>query len=397
MSLRGKAAIVGYGETSFTRANVSRGEPRLSYWEYFSLAAELALENAGMSKKDLDNQGLAIVHPEVNHPLFVGVEVAENLGITTRWMITTSHGGSSGLVSLAQAALAVNSGIVDRVLCIAGDAPMTYGDTMMLTEHRRDYEKPFGVMGPTSLFALVMRRHMHQYGTRPEQTGKIAVTQRDHAVLNPNAIFRKPISMDDYLSSKMIAEPIRMLDTVMRVNGGSAFIVTSAEEARKICPRPVYLLGFGECDNYYHDTKQLGDVTSTGVGQASRDAMTMAGVARGDINFLQPYDDYTIAVLMQIEDIGFCEKGKGGKFVEETDISYKGELPINTGGGQISAGQPGLAGGQVNLIEGIRQLRGEGGERQIDDARLGMITGIGALQYGRNVGFNSVGILGTEV
>ena len=125
--------------------------------------------------------------------------------------------------------------------------------------------------------------------------------------------------------------------------------------------------------------------------------MTMAGVARGDINFLQPYDDYTIAVLMQIEDIGFCEKGKGGKFVEETDISYKGELPINTGGGQISAGQPGLAGGQVNLIEGIRQLRGEGGERQIDDARLGMITGIGALQYGRNVGFNSVGILGTEV
>ena len=397
LSLRGKIAVVGYGETPVTRARKDKGEPRLTYWEYLSWAAELAMNNAGMSKKDLDNQGLAVTHPEVEHPLFVGVEAAEMLGLTTRWMITPSHGGASAVVSLAQAAVAISSGIVDRVLCVAADAPLTYGDTVMLTEHRRDFEKPFGVMGPPSLFALVMERHMSQYGTKFEHTGKIAVVQRDHAVMNPNAIFKSKITMDDYLNSRMIANPIRLLDTVMRVNGGSAFIVTKAEEARKWTERPVYLLGFGECDNSYYPSNVLPDATLMGIKDASQQALKMSNLKISDMDYFQPYDDFTIAVLMQLEDAGFCKKGEGGKFVEKTDISFNGDLPVNTGGGQISAGQPGLAGGNINLTEGIRQLRNEGEGRQIDNCKIGMVTGIGALQYGRNVGLNSVAILGNEV
>ena len=397
MTLRGKAAIVGYGETPVTRARKERGEPRLSYWEYFSWASDEALRMAGMSNRDFDGQGLAVIHPEVEHPLFIGVEVAELLGITPRWIVTPSHGGASALVALAQASAAVASDLVDRVLCVIGDAPMTYGDTMMLTEHRRDYEKPFGVMGPTSLFALVMRRHMEQYGTKVEHTGKIAVTQREHAVANPNAVFKERITLDDYLKSKMVAEPIRLLDTVMRVNGGAAFIITKPEEAKRWTDRPVYLLGFSECDNYYQGSRALPDVTFTGITQASRSALEMAQLQSIDMDFFQPYDDFTIAVLMQIEDAGFCEKGQGGRFVEETDLSCRGSLPVNTGGGQISAGQAGLAGGMVNLVEATRQLRGEGGTRQVPDATAGMVTGIGAIQYGRNVGFNSVAVLGREI
>lgn len=396
MSLKGKAAIVGYGETPVTRARKEKGEPRFTYWEYFAWAAELAMKNAHMTKKDLDKQGLAVIHPEVEHPLFVGVGVAEMMGITSNWIITPTHGGASGVVALAQAAMAVNSGVVDRVLCLAGDAPMTYGDTMMLTEHRRDYEKPFGVMGPSSLFALVMKRHMEQYGTKPEHTGKIAVTQREHATLNPGAIFKEKFTMDDYLNSKMIAYPIHILDTVMRVNGGSAFIVTRADEARRWTEKPVYLLGYGECDNYYYGSKAEPDPTYMGVREASRTALEMAELQSDDMHFFQPYDDFTIAVLMQLEDAGFCDKGKAGKFVEENDISYRGSLPVNTGGGQISAGQPGLAGGNVNLIEGVRQLADDGGMRQVKDCRVGMVTGIGATQYGRSVGFNSVAVLGRE-
>jgi acetyl-CoA acetyltransferase len=396
MSLRSNVAIVGYGETPVTRARQEKGEPRLSYWEYLSWAVELAMKSAGMSKKDLDNQGLAVTHPEVEHPLFIGIEAAEMLGLTSRWMITPSHGGASALVSLAQAAVAIQAGVVDRVLCVAADAPLTYGDTVMLTEHRRDYEKPFGVMGPPSLFALVMKRHMSQYGTKFEHTGKIAVTQRDHAVLNPNAIFKTKITIEDYLNSRAIAYPMRLLDTVMRVNGGSAFIMVRSEEAQKWTDKPVYLLGFGESDNYFTPSRAQPDATYMGIRDASMQALKMSDCEASDMNFFQPYDDFTIAVLMQLEEAGFCAKGEGGKFVERTDLSYKGELPLNTGGGQLSAGQPGLAGGNVNLNEAIRQLRGEGEGRQIKDCRTGMVTGIGALQYGRNVGLNSVAVLGSE-
>lgn len=317
------------------------------------------------------------------------------MGITPRCIITPSHGGASGIAALSQAVSAVASGIVDRVLCLGGDSPMSFRP-MTLSQHRNDFENPFGVMGPNSSFAMVMRRHMQLYGTTPEQTGKIAVTQRNHAVLNPNAIFKTSLSIDDYLNSRIIADPIRMFDTVMPVNGGAGFIVTRAEKSLITVERPVYVLGLGECDNYHHGSKNLPDITYTGITASSKTALDSSGLRIDDIDLFEPYDDYTIAVLMQIEDAGFCKKGEGGKFVEKTDLSFGGDLPVNTGGGQISAGQPGLAGGFVNLIETIRQLRGEGEERQVKNAKYGMVTGLGNLQYAKNLAYTNVAILGNE-
>jgi acetyl-CoA acetyltransferase len=394
VTIRGKTAITAYGETPVTRGKKERGEPVLSFWEYIAWACELTLKNGQMSTKDFDNQGLAVTQPIVDHPLGFGCEVAEHLGISPKWLITSSHGGASAVVALEQAVAAISAGLVDRVLCLGGDSPMSYRP-MTLTQHRKDFENPFGVMGPNSSFAMVMRKHAELYGTKAEQTGKIAVVQRDHALANPNAVFKSGITLDDYLRSRFIAEPIRMLDAVMPVNGGAGFVVEKVEGLK--ADRPIYVLGLGECDNYYHGAKSLPDVTYTGITVSSKAALDGSLLKPSNMSLFEPYDDYTIAVLMQIEDAGFCKKGGGGKFVDETDISYKGQLPINTGGGQLSAGQPGLAGGFVNLLETIRQLKEEGGGRQVKGARYGMVTGLGNLQYAKNLAYTAVSILGNEM
>ncbi len=394
MAIRGKTAITAYAETPVTRAKKERGEPVLSFWEYIAWACDLTLKNGGMSTKDFDNQGLAVVSPLVEHPLGFGCEIAEHLGISPRWIVTSSHGGSSAVVVLEQSVAAICSGMVDRVLCLGGDSVMSYRP-MTLTQHRKDFENPFGVMGPNSSFAMVMRKHSELYGTQPEHTGKIAVVQREHALLNPNAIFKSGMTMEDYLKSRYIAEPIRMLDAVMPVNGGAGFVVERSDLLS--AEKPVYVLGVGECDNYHTGPKNLPDITYTGITESARYALDESNLKPKDMSFFEPYDDYTIAVLMQIEDAGFCKKGEGGKFVEETDISFEGGLPINTGGGQLSAGQPGLAGGFVNLIEGVRQLREEGGARQVKGAKYGMVTGLGNLQYAKNLAFTSAAVLGKEL
>ncbi len=216
--------------------------------------------------------------------------------------------------------------------------------------------------------------------------GKVAVVQRDHALKNPNAYMKAPLTMEQYFASRMIADPIRMFDACIPVNGGLAFIVASKEKAREIAKdRSISILGVSESDNYYHGSRTRPDITYLGVYESARNAFKESGVSHKDVSFFQPYDDYTIAVLMQIEDAGFCKKGDGGKFVDEHDISYRGDLPINTGGGQLSSGQPAMAGGFVHIVESVRQLRGEGGERQVNDAKIGVATGIGAISYGNSL------------
>ncbi|MGI0090528.1 MAG: thiolase family protein [Nitrososphaerales archaeon] len=392
-----KIAIVSYGQTPFSRANEARGEQKLNTSQYLAWAAEIALQKASLTKKDLDDQGLAVTRT-MQSPAFWGCEVAENLGITPRLTIMADHGGVSPIMMLVQSAYALNAGDVDYVLCLAADAPQTVGLVHAPLEgYRRDFMNPFGVMSPNSTFAMAFRRHVLQYGTKPEHTGIIALTQRKHANLNPGAYFYKqPLTMDDYLRSRTIAEPLRLLDCVMPVNGGAAFIVTTEEKAMKMTDKPVYVQGFGGCDNYYHGSRQTPDISYMGMHVASKRAFEMAGVKISDLDFFQPYDDYTIAVLMQLEELGFCEKGKGGEFVEKTDLSYRGTLPLNTGGGQLSSGQPGLAGGMVNLLEGVRQLRGEGEQRQVKDCKIGMVTGLGSIQYARHIGHYASLILSSE-
>ena len=392
--MRGEVAIVGYGETPVSRANVDKGEQRLTAEEYYSWAAELALESAGLSKDDLEGQGLGVIGAEWPHSEIWSTEIVQNLGLNPKLLLRADHGGANAAALLVQSSMAIHSGLVDTVLCVGADSPMSIqnGASSRTWRYELDYERPFGMMGPNSMVALIMRRHMHQYGTKPEQTGKISVTQRFHASLNPNAYLKTPIKLDDYLNSRLISDPIRLLDACISVNGGLAFIVTSRRKARRLTDKPVYVLGFGE-----NHTHSRADVTITGIADASRDAFKMAKVRKSEISFFQPYDDYSIIVLVQLEDAGFCKKGDGGKFVEQTDLTLNGQLPVNTGGGQLSAGQPGMAGGFVHIVEAVRQLRGEGGKRQVKNARTGLVTGLGGLAFASNFANYYTLILSSEV
>jgi acetyl-CoA acetyltransferase len=395
--LKGKFAIVGYGETPVSRARVEKGEAKISIQEYAAWAVELALKDAGLEKKELDGQGIAVGGSVFPHAEIHSGEIVQDLGISPKLLIRSDAGGNAGLSLLYLAGLAVSAGAVDTVLCIGADTPMNVSTPGAVREWRyeADFQKPFGMMGPNSQFAFVARRHAYQYGTKPEDLGKIAVTQRDHASRNPNAYLRSPLTMEQYLNSRMIADPVRLFDACISVNGGLAYVVTSIEKARHFPKdKVVSVLGIGEADNYRRGSPLSPDITYLGLVEAARQAFDKSGVLKEDVDFVQLYDDYTLAVIIQLEDAGFCNKGDGGKFVREHDISCKGELPVNTGGGQLSSGQPGMSGGFVHIVESVRQLRGEGGERQVQGATIGLVTGIGCLAYGNSLVNTSAALLG---
>ncbi len=388
--MKSQVAIVGYGRTPYSRAKPD--EPVLTVDEYIAWAADLALQKAGLTKNDFDGQGLGVAHAEVAHTVNWSASVAETLGISPQVLLRADQGGASASSMLIRAAAMIHAGIVDRVLVVGADTPLhmkSVAPGLPLSPERTrgpywDFQGPFGVMGASAQFALVAARYMHKHDLKPEQLGKIAVNARYHASLNPGAIYRKPFTIQDYLESRMLSDPIRLLDCVPIVNGGLAYIVTSASTARTLTDRPVYLRGFGEINNYYRGSRRLPDITYTGFTQTAPQAMAMAGVTHDDIDFLQPYDDYPFIAMMTIEDHGFCKKGEGGRFVEERDLHFDGDFPMSTDGGQLSGGQPGGAiGGFMPLIESVTQLRGEAGERQVRDATIGVSCGFGGIPYGR--------------
>ena len=403
--MRAEVAIVGYGRTAYSR--VKPGEPVLTVDEYLAWAADLALEKAGMSKNDFDGQGLGVADAEASHTVNWSAAVAESLGISPKILIRADQGGASAAAMLIRAAGMIRAGIVDRVLVVGADTPLTIPSIapgLPLSPERTrgvfwDFQGPFGVMGANSQFGLVHARYLHQYQNqiKPEHLGKIAVTSRYHASLNPGAIYRKPFTMEEYLGSRILSDPVRLLDCVPMVNGGLAYIVTTVETAKKLTDKPVYLLGFGEVSNYYHGSRNQPDITYTGFEQTTPEAMKMAGVTHKDIDVFEPYDDYPMVVLIQMEDYGFCKKGEGGKFVEERDLTFQGDFPISTDGGQLSGGQPGGAiGGFMPLIEAVTQLREEAGARQVKGAAIAAASGFGGMTYARNNRSCVTLILGSE-
>jgi acetyl-CoA acetyltransferase len=346
----------------------------------------------------MDGQGLAVTGSAFPHAEIYSGEVTQDLGVAPKLLIRSDAGGSSGVSLLHQAGLAVTSGEVDLVLCLGADTPMSIPTAGGLVDWRyeADFQKPFGMMGPNSQFAIIAKRHIHQYGTRPEDTGKIAVAQREHAIRNPNAYLKSPLTMEQYLGSRMIADPVRLFDACIQVNGGLAFIVASKGRAKQFkSDKVVWVLGSAEADNHPRGTRLRPDITYLGTVESAGRAFALSQVERKGIDFFQVYDDYTFAVLMQIEDAGLCKKGEGGRFVAEHDISFRGDIPINTGGGQLSAGQSGMASGFIHVVEAVRQLRGEGGERQVSEAHLGLVTGIGCLAYGDSLVNTGAAVLGS--
>jgi acetyl-CoA acetyltransferase len=396
MSIRNSAVIVGIGETPTDRLGSKPGEPRKSSAEYISWAMHLALEDAGLSLKDFQGQGLGVTIPTAYPQPFWPEEVAEIAGITPGFLLGGATGGAGAVSLLGGMAAAISSGLIDIALVVGSAAPFSehWGGGIQPGD-MRDWEIPYGTMGPNSKIAMVMRRHMHQYGTTLDHLGKIAVAGRYHATLNSMALLRAPMTIEDYKNSRLVADPVRLFDCVMPANGGRAFILASPQRAKSLKKKPVYLKGFGERSNPSYGPRAGSDALVMGVKDAGRVAMEMAGVTHRDINFLQLYDDYIIVVYLQIEDLGFCEKGDL-EFFERTDFTFSGQLPIQTSGGMINVGQPSTAGGTLHILESVRQLRGEGGTRQVPNAKIGLCSGLGVLPYGKNLGCCAVAVLGNE-
>jgi acetyl-CoA acetyltransferase len=293
------------------------------------------------------------------------------------------------------ASRAVQNGDASVVVCVAADSMTVASNNDLLGGFSvpfRDFVFPQGGAGANGVFALITRRHMEEFGVTREQLGKLVTTQRAHARLNPNALLRGPLTLDEYLSARIIVDPLRLYDCCLPCCGGHAVVVTAADRATRLTDRPVYVRAGGETHNYRHtDPVQL-----VGGWSAFRSALyAEASMGPEDMDLVEVYDDYPIVALMQLEDLGFCAKGQGGKFLDDTDLSVSGELPFNTGGGQLSAGQAGAAGGTLGVVEAIRQLRFEAGERQVHDARHALVSGYGSVSYDRCV-CSSAAILSRE-
>jgi acetyl-CoA acetyltransferase len=358
-----------------------------------SLAGEVleqALDRAGLEKKDVDGLASTLALSEAGNPFWTNL-VAESLGLSASWTQLTDLGGASAIGNVARAAAAIHAGLCETVVCLAADAASTQ-DVSRQTGYRTEFGDPFGYSGPPMVFGLLSSAYGHKHGLPQQALAKLAVAQRKGALANPNAcdVLKMPLTEADYLNSRMIADPIRMLDCVMRCDGANAVVVTTTERAKRLGhKRMVHPIAYREITNF--DPRQdIDDITVSGFTVSGPAALADAGMAPADIDIFYPYDDFLIAVLLQLEQIGFAPAGGGGDFILGRDVSFRGEFPINTSGGQISAGQPGLAGGGVNLVEAVTQLMGAAGDRQVKRARNAMVTGIGAMQYARNWGTSAV-------
>jgi len=379
--------IAGYAETAI---DYKTGR---SAYDLAGEALSQLLERTGIDKDKIDGLSVTTALSEASNP-FYAVYMCEGLGLTPTWLNFGGIGGCSATGGIARAMSAIRDGMCETVVVLSADAPSTdwranYG------AFRGEFQDPPGVQGPPATFGLLMSRYIHQYGLNPEALGKIAITQRNHALHNDNAYkkFKKPLTMEDYLASRVVADPLRLLDSVMFCDGANAFLVTTEKNAQKLgIDKVVYPVAYSEITNI-NGNSSTPDITISGFDKIGPEVLAKAGMTPADIRMFQPYDDFTIAVLMKLEAFGFCKKGEGSDYVLRTDLSHTGELPLNTGGGQISAGQPGLASGGLNLAEAVRQLFGEGGARQVADARNALVTGIGVIPYAKNWGTSSAMIL----
>ena len=378
MSLRNKAVITGISELKPYKDDDGR-----TTLDLLAEAAVLAVNDAGLKKEDID--GLLVTPPSEDSYFMWPSQVAEYLQIFPSYLNMIELGGASAAGAIFRAAAMVSLGICRNCLCLSGgiwDSQVfnsREGKMAVMSRAEIDYELPYGPMGFNSGYALIARRHMYEYGTTPEQMAKIAVDQRKNALANPDALFnKKTISIEDVLASPVIVDPIHLLEIVRPCNGAAAVIVSGIDSAQDRPHYPVNIMGMGEA--YTHNSIVYSpSFTESPIKAAAAKAFRMAQVKPEDINMVSLYDCYTITVLISLEDAGFCPKGEGGNFVLSTDLTYEGDLPCNTHGGQLSFGQPSFAGGMSHIIEAVRQLRGEAGKRQIKNNHLAFVNGNGGV------------------
>ena len=313
------------------------------------------------------------------------VGLTQHFGLTPRWLDHIPMGGASGVVSLRRAARAVQAGDASIVACISGDTNHVNSFRNMLTSFSRfsqDASYPYGSGGPNGSFALMTRQYMNQYGATREDFGKICVAQRDNALKFPHALMKKPLTLEQYLTARDIADPIALFDCVMPCSGAEAFLVMREQDAKAIGVPFVRILSTIERHNAFPDDP----IQIRGGWELDRDELwAMAGIEPDAIDFLQTYDDYPVISMMQVEDLGFCKKGEAPDFIRSHSLTVDGDFPHNTSGGQLSVGQAGAAGGFLGLVEALRQLTDQALGNQVKDATYAAVSGFGMINYDRGL------------
>lgn len=367
----GKAAIAGVGESDEMGV-----VPHKTALQLHAEASRNALAEAGLTKNDVDGLFTAGLTTS---------ELGEYLGIAPRYTDGTHVGGASFVVHLGHAAAAIEAGLCSVALISHGQSGRSRVGAPMLPLYgvnQQQFEAPFGLPAPAGAYAMACARHMHQYGTTHEQLAEIAVATRAWATLNPKALMRDPITVDDVLNSRWITWPLHLLDCCLVTDAGGAVVVTSVERARDLRTKPVAVLGHGEHHTHSMVSQMPDLATGPGVVSGAR-AFQMAGVRPEEIDVAEVYDSFTYTVLMSLEDLGFCAKGEGGAFVSGQYTAPGGGFPLNTQGGGLSYTHPGMF-GVFTIVEAVRQLRGDYAatgqtQRQVRDARLALVHGTGGV------------------
>ena len=353
---------------------------RQAQWWVGTALREL-VQTSGLAKQDID--GLAVSSFTLGPDTAVGL--TQHFGVSPRWLDHVPMGGASGLVALRRAARAVQAGDASVVAVIAGDTNAVTSFQDMLPAFSRfaqDASYPYGAGGPNSSFAYLTDHYMRHFGATREDFGRVCVSQRANALAVPHAMFKKPLSMADYLAGRAIADPVTLFDCVMPCAGAEAFLVMREEDAQAQNLPYARLLSTIERHNAFAD-----DIVQYRGGWAVDidELWGMSGVTPADIDVLETYDDYPVIVLMQIEDLGFCAKGEAPSFVRAHDLDVDGDFPHNTSGGQLSRGQAGAAGGHLGVVEALRQVTGQPIGRQVPDARYALTSGFGMINYDRGL------------
>ncbi|MEU7812220.1 acetyl-CoA acetyltransferase [Pseudonocardia sp. NPDC049154] len=365
--------ICGIGLSDYPKA------PHLDARRHQAQSLQRALADSGVRKQDID--GLAVAEAWI--PGVPGSDLPETqefLGIDAKWLDGTYTGGSAYEYHLQHAAAAIEQGLAHTIVLTYGSDLLTRMGRTLGTGYSRppvgaqQYEVPFG--NPTvSAYALAAQRHMYEYGTTSEQLAEIAVGVREYAQYNPNAIYRKPLTVDDVVNSRMVSDPLHMFDCCAITDGGGTVIVTTEERALDLKQPPVHILGTAARSRYW-SVSQAPDLTTTAGDLAGPEAFAQAGLSPSDIDMVMLYDSFTITVLMLLESLGFCPRGEGGRFVQEGHLRKGGSLPLNTDGGGLSSCHPGLR-GIFLLIEATRQLRGQAGDVQVPGCDVALAAGSG--------------------
>ncbi|HET6970642.1 MAG TPA: acetyl-CoA acetyltransferase [Phenylobacterium sp.] len=363
---RGRTAVVGAATFGQGRA------PGYEASDMAAAASIAALGQAGLKPADVD--GLFFCH---GADTLGGLSFAQYLGIRPKVVDNNRLGGSAFQAYVEMAAWLIHAGLIETALIAYGSNQATAAGKLVNTVRPMTYEAPYRPLNPVSSYALAANRHMHEYGTTKDQLGAVALAARAWARLNPEAFKRDPLSLDDYRGSRLVSDPLGVLDCCLVTDGAAAIVMTSAERARDLAARPVHVLGAAS-ETTHREIAWMPDLTVTGAARSGARAYAQAGLGPSDIDVVQVYDAFTINTVLFLEDLGFCAKGEGGAFVDGGRIAPGGELPVNTNGGGLSCVHPGMN-GLFGIVEAVRQLRGEAGERQVRGAAVGLAHGNGGV------------------